>query len=152
MATLTPSEKAEKYADQYEKNEINLIILYEKAMKLLDYQLEQVKHALIGDMAYLEGQKRPPEAKLIKMNCDLAKTIKQCTDLHLKITKEDLKRAGSRTLEDKIQYLVRFLKNLPQGHREAAINQISEALMLRIERKLPNGRTPNGYVHPMDKS
>lgn len=152
--TLSIAEKEERYLDEYEKQEINLLLLYAKAMKLLNYQLEQVKYALIGGLNYKaaeEGKQNAPNPRLVKMSCDLTKTIKECTRLHIQITEKDLKKAGSRSLEDKIKYLVRFIKNLPPGHRQSALDDIAETLMLNIDLKYPVGRPEEGFVHPMHR-
>lgn len=148
---LSIAEKAENFRAEYEKQEINLLLMYERAMKLLNHQLGQLENALLGGMNYKEADKRAPEPKIVKMSCDLAKTIKDVTKLHMEIAKSEMKSAAGRTLEQKMQFATEFLAKLPAGYRQKAIEGLSEQLQLNIERRFPTGRRPDGYIHPMDR-
>lgn len=148
--TKSISQKTAEFRADYQKREINLLLAYERCMRVLDLQLETVENQLTAGMAYHEGIL---SKDLIKFSCDLSKTIKEITKLHIQV--QDVASKGNKkplSLEEKKEHAVAFIAGLPPGHREECIQMLSDQLLFRWSRKMPNGHPPENFVHPLDRS
>lgn len=142
-------KKSEKYLQKYQKAEINALLVWERVMKLLDNMLDRIERQMFGGLQYKSDL--PVNADLVKLITDIGRVVKDLTKLHLQIMKADASAINNRSLNEKIEFVVRFITNLPPGYRKTCIEQLGSKLSISVARIDPVGRPSKSYIHPMDR-
>lgn len=145
--TLTPAEKAAKLYKSFKERDVQLSDVYKRTMRILEEHLVRHEKRMFEGLGYSEFN--PDLAKSAE---GLARVIEKLTRLHLARLKESDKVVVTMTLDDQIEWCISFIQDLPPGFRRDFLSRLEGAMSIRCERRKPDGRPPEGWIHPLDRN
>ena len=147
MPEIPISEKREKLFKEFKERDVDLEKMYKRTMRVLDEHLTRHEKAMFDGLAY-KGDFDP---KLAKAAESLGRIIERLTKLHIQRLEKGREQLETMSIDEQLSWVVKFIESLPVGYRREMIDRISTQLMLKINRRNPDGRPANNWVHPMDR-
>ena len=147
MAEKDISVKRKELFNAFKARDVEIEAMYKRTLRILDEHINRHEKALFDGFGY-KGDYDP---KLAKSAGDLGRIIERLTRLHIQRLEKGREQLETMSIDEQLQWVVKFIESLPVGYRREMIEKISQQLMLKINRRNPDGRPANNWVHPMDR-